>query len=254
MPGRLHNKSIIVTGAASGIGRETAIAIAREGGKVACSDVNETGTDMTVDMIKEFKGQAFCHRADVSKAEEVSVLVDETVQRFGRLDGAFNNAGIEGVQCPLADCPPETWDRAIGVNLVGTFNCMKYEIRAMLRTKGGSIVNNSSILGYVGFPNASAYVAAKHGVLGLTKTGALDYATQGIRVNAVCPGFIETPMLERGGITTNPELRQMVVNLHPMKRMGTANEIAESVIWLLSDTSSFVTGVAIPVDGGYLSQ
>lgn len=250
----MQGKVVLVTGAASGIGRVSAIRFAEEGAKVCCSDINETGTDATVATIREAKGEAFCHRCDVSKADEVQKTVDEVVQRYGRLDCAFNNAGIEGALCPLADCPPEVWDRAINVNLVGTFNCMKFEIRAMLRHGGGSIVNNSSILGLVGFANASAYVAAKHGILGLTKTAAIEYGTQNVRINAVCPGFIETPMLERGGITTSPETRKAISELHAMKRLGRSEEVAEAVLWLFSNAASFVTGVALPVDGGYLTQ
>ncbi len=254
MTGRLQDKVIIVTGAASGIGRASALCLAEEGASVVVADVSVQGGQETVKMITGTGAKAIFVKCDVSNASEVKAMVAKTVETYGRLNCAFNNAGIEGVNAPVADYPDEIWDKAIGVNLIGVYHCMKHEIRAMLNSGGGSIVNNSSILGAVGFPNASAYVSAKHGVLGLTKTAALEYATQGIRVNAVCPAFIETPMLERGGITTNPELRKYVIDLHPMKRMGKPEEIAESVIWLFSDAASFVTGTALFIDGGYVSQ
>jgi len=250
----LQDKVIIVTGAASGIGRAASLCFAEEGAKVVVADISVKGGEETVESIKDTGAEAMFVRCDVSNIVDVRAMVEGTVRAYGRLNCAFNNAGIEGVNAPVADYPDEIWDKAIGVNLIGVYHCMKYEIQAMLKSGGGSIVNNSSILGAVGFANASAYVAAKHGVLGLTKTAALEYATQGIRVNAVCPGFIETPMLERGGITTNPELRKLVTDLHPMKRMGKPEEIAESVIWLFSDAASFVTGTSLFIDGGYVSQ
>lgn len=205
-------------------------------------------------MIKSAGGDATFVKCDVSVVGDAKNMVERAVEKYGKLDCAFNNAGIEGVNAPVADYPDEIWDKAIGVNLIGVYHCMKYEIEQMLKTGGGSIVNNASILGLVGFAQASAYVAAKHGVLGLTKTAAIEYATKGIRVNAVCPGFITTPMLERGGITTNPELMKFVTDLHPMKRMGKPEEIAESVIWLFTEASSFVTGISLLVDGGYTAQ
>ena len=250
----MQDKVIIVTGAASGIGRAASLCFAEEGAKVVVADISVKGGEETVESIKDTGAEAMFVRCDVSNIVDVRAMVEGTVRAYGRLNCAFNNAGIEGVNAPVADYPDEIWDKAIGVNLIGVYHCMKYEIQAMLKSGGGSIVNNSSILGAVGFANASAYVAAKHGVLGLTKTAALEYATQGIRVNAVCPGFIETPMLERGGITTNPELRKLVTDLHPMKRMGKPEEIAESVIWLFSDAASFVTGTSLFIDGGYVSQ
>lgn len=254
MVNRLKDKVVIVTGAGSGIGRASSICFAEEGAKVVVSDISIRGGEETVEMIKNSGWEGTFVKCDVTAIGEVKDLVDQTVRTYGRLDCAFNNAGIEGVNAPVADYPDEVWDKAIGVNLIGVYHCMKYEISAMLKTGGGSIVNNSSILGMVGFANASAYVAAKHGVLGLTKTAAIEYATQGIRVNAVCPGFIETPMLERGGITTQPALRKFVTDLHPMKRLGKPEEIAESVIWLFTDAASFVTGIALLIDGGYVSQ
>ncbi len=254
MVGRLVGKVIIVTGAASGIGRASALCFAEEGAKVVVADVAVQGGQQTVKMIADTGSEALFVKCDVSNIAEVKSMVERTVETYGKLNCAFNNAGIEGVNAPLADYPDEIWDKAIGINLIGVYHCMKHEIPAMLKSGGGSIVNNSSILGVVGFANASAYVAAKHGVLGLTKTAAIEYATQGIRVNAVCPGFIETPMLERGGITSNPELRKFVTDLHPMKRMGKPEEIAESVIWLFSDAASFVTGTSLFIDGGYVSQ
>ncbi len=254
MAGRLKDKVIIVTGAASGIGKASALCFADEDAKVVVSDVSVQAGEETATRIRETGRNAIFVKCDVSRVEDVKALVEKTVQEFGRLDGAFNNAGIEGVNSPVADYPDEIWDKAIGVNLIGVYHCMKHEIRAMLKTGGGSIVNNSSILGLVGFANASAYVAAKHGVLGLTKTAAIEYATQGIRVNAVCPGFIETPMLERGGISTQPAIKKMITDLHPMKRMGRPEEIAESVIWLFTEASSFTTGIALLIDGGYVSQ
>jgi NAD(P)-dependent dehydrogenase (short-subunit alcohol dehydrogenase family) len=251
---RLEGKVVIVTGGGSGIGRASALCFADEGAKVVVGDVSVQGGEETVRMISASGGDALFVKCDVSVIADAKEMVQKTVEWYGKLDCAFNNAGIEGINAPVADYPDEVWDKAIGVNLIGVYHCMKHEIPAMLKSGGGSIVNNSSILGMVGFANASAYVAAKHGVLGLTKTAAIEYATKGIRINAVCPGFIETPMLERGGITTNPEIRKMITDLHPMKRMGKPEEVAESVIWLFSDAASFVTGSAIFIDGGYVSQ
>ncbi len=254
MADRLKGRIIIVTGGGSGIGRAAAYCFCREGAQVVVADVSVTGGEETVKKIKSGGGDAVFVKCDVSKAQEVKAMVDECVDTFGGLNCAFNNAGIEGIQAPTADYSEDIWDKAIHINLIGVYLCMKYEIPEMLKSGGGSIVNMSSILGLVGFPGASAYVAAKHGVVGLTKTAAIEYATQGIRVNAVCPAFILTPMLERGGITTNPEMMKYVSDLHPMKRMGKPEEVAESVIWLFTDAASFVTGTSLLVDGGYLSQ
>lgn len=181
-------------------------------------------------------------------------MVKTTVETYGRLDFACNNAGIEGTQALTADYPLDMWNRVLAVNLNGVFLCMKYEIPQMLKQGAGAIVNVDSILGKVGFQSASAYVAAKHAVLGLTKTAAIEYAAQGVRVNAVCPGFIATPMLERGGMVEGTEMYKMVSDLHPIKRLGKPEEVAAAVIWLCSDESSFVEGTGLLVDGGYVAQ
>jgi len=248
------DKVALVTGAGSGIGRATSLAFARDGARVVVSDVDAKGGEETVRLIREAGGEAHFVHADVSNAAQVSSMIDETVAVYGRLDYACNNAGIAGESHATADYPEDAWRRVIDINLTGVWLCMKYEIPEMLRVGGGAIVNMSSILGTVGFANAVAYVTAKHGLIGLTQTSALEYAAQGIRVNAVCPGFIATPMLENAGLLSDPVAHQMLVNLHPIKRLGTSEEIAEAVVWLCSDASSFVTGHAMLVDGGYTAQ
>jgi NAD(P)-dependent dehydrogenase (short-subunit alcohol dehydrogenase family) len=250
----MQNKVSIITGGASGIGRATAIAFARKGGRVVVADLVDEAGEETVRMIEKAGGEAIFVRTDVSNDVDVRNMVERTVKSFGRLDYAFNNAGIEGVQAATAEFSMDEWNRVIGINLTGVWLCMRYQIPQMLKRGGGVIVNNASILGHVGFANASAYVASKHAVLGLTKTAAIEYATQGIRVNAICPAFIETPMLERGGLTTDPKVYEMIAGLHPMKRLGTVEEIANATIWLFSDEASFVTGHALLVDGGYVAQ
>jgi NAD(P)-dependent dehydrogenase (short-subunit alcohol dehydrogenase family) len=205
-------------------------------------------------LIRDSGGKAFFVKTDVSISSDVDVMVRQTIETFGRLDYAFNNAGIERVQAPAADFPEDIWERVIAVNLTGVWHCMRYQIPHMLKQGGGVIVNNASILGKVGFANASAYVASKHGVLGLTKTAAIEYATQGIRINAICPAFIKTPMLERGGLTTKPEVYQMIADLHPMKRLGKSEEIAAAVVWLCSDEALSMPGHAMLIDGGYVAQ
>jgi NAD(P)-dependent dehydrogenase (short-subunit alcohol dehydrogenase family) len=205
-------------------------------------------------MIKESGGEAMFIETDVTKAGDVEAMVRQAVETYGRLDYAFNNAGIEGVQTPTADFPEDIWKKVININLVGVWQCMRHEIPQMLKRGGGVIINNASILGLVGFANASAYVASKHAVLGLTKTAAIEYATKGIRINAVCPAFIETPMLERGGLTTNPEVYEMLAGLHPMKRLGKPQEVAAAVVWLCSEEASFITGHTMLIDGGYVAQ
>lgn len=254
MARQFEGKVALVTGASSGIGRACVRAFAREGARVIVADLSVTGGEETVRLVKAAGGDAAFVRCDVTQSAEVARMVEQTTQIYGRLDYACNNAGITGALALTADYPEDDWQRVIGVNLTGVWLCMKHEISAMLTHGGGSIVNISSILGAVGTMNASAYVAAKHGVVGLTKAAALEYATQGIRINAVQPGFITTPMIERVGIIEGTERYDMIAARHPMQRLGTPEEIAATVIWLCSDAASFVTGHAMRVDGGYVAQ
>lgn len=246
----LQGKVAVVTGAGSGIGRAVAQAYAREGAAVLASDVNEAGGRETCEEIAAAGGRAGFFRADVSRAAECAALADEAVRAFGGLDVACNNAGIGGAIAPVAEQPIEAWDRVVAVNLSSVFYCMRAQIPRMLERGGGAIVNMASILGAVGFAGSAGYVAAKHGILGLTRTAALEYAARGIRVNAVGPAFIETPLLS--GL--DAAARAGLVALHPIGRLGRPEEVAELVLWLSSPAASFMGGAYVPVDGGYLSR
>ena len=248
----LEKKVAVVTGAASGIGRAVAELYAREGAGVVVSDVGDPGGAETVESIKKAGGRAVYFHCDVSSAADCEKLVEFTAGQFGRLDIACNNAGIGGESNPTGSYSPDGWDRVIGINLSGVFYCMRYEIPLMLKSGGGVIVNMASILGQVGFANAPAYVAAKHGVVGLTRSAALEYTRQNIRVNAIGPAFINTPMIS--GLEAEPELHKMLVGLHPIGRLGEPGEVAELALWLSSDKASFVSGAYYAVDGGYLAQ
>ena len=247
------DKVALVTGAGSGIGRAAARIFAREGAKVAAADVNRASAEETVGMIREEGGEAFGLRADVSKAAEVESMVDAVVETYGRLDCAFNNAGIEGALASTADYTEVDWAPVIAVNLTGVWLCMKYEIPRLLETGGGAIVNTSSAAGLLGAPRMPAYVASKHGVVGLTKTAALEYAKSGVRVNAVCPGVIDTSMVGRLK-ERRPRMFEKIVRGEPIGRIGRPEEIAETAVWLCSDAASFVTGHAMSVDGGIVAQ
>lgn len=246
------DKVAIVTGSGSGIGQITAKFYAREGAKVVVSDVDVQGGKETVEMISSDGGEATFIEADVSRPEDCENLVKSTVDRFGRLDIACNNAGIAGEQKPTADYSIEGWQKLISINLSGVFYCMKYEIPAMLNVGGGSIVNIASILGKVGFAGAPAYVTSKHGVVGLTQNAAVEYGQNGIRVNAVGPGFIHTPMIS--DLEQDKEVSAQLIALHPIGRLGKPEEVAELVLWLSSEKASFVTGSYYPIDGGYLAR
>jgi len=249
-----ERRVVLVTGASSGIGRATALAFAREGAGVLVADVDLERGPETVRLIEQEGGNATFAPCDVTRARDCEAVVSLTLKTYGRLDCAFNNAGIEGRQVPVAEYPEDAWRRVLDVNLNGVFLCMKHEIHAMTAQGGGAIVNCASILGMVGMATVSAYVAAKHGVIGLTRTAAIEYAAQGIRVNAVCPGFIETPMLERGGFSNDPDRRRATEALHPIRRLGKPDEVAAAVLFLCSRGASFITGHALLVDGGYVAQ
>jgi len=254
MTGRLEHVVGLVTGGASGIGRATAVAFARAGAKVVLADVVVEGGEEVARLVNEAGGEAVFVKCDVSSAAEVEAMINKAVAAFGRLDCAFNNAGIEGDWALVADCEEPNWDRTIDVNLKGVWLCMKYEIRQMLTQGCGAIVNMSSVSGLVGDPGHPAYAASKHGVAGLTKSAALEYATAGIRVNAVCPAAVRTPMIERT-LIAQPELSwQSLARGHPMGRIAEPEEVAEAVLWLCSDAASFVTGHLLVLDGGLVAQ
>ena len=249
-----EGKVALITGGGSGIGRATTHAFARKGASVAIVDIDREKAEETARQIERYGAEALVVEADVADADAVASMAEEVMDGFGRLDCACNSAGLESTKVPIADYTEEDFDRMININLRGVWLCMKYEIRRMLEGRGGAIVNVASALGKVGFEKKSAYVAAKHGVLGLTKAGALEYAQDDIRINAVCPSFIDTPMQIRTGTLIHPEQLDEVVQRHPVGRFGTPEEVAEAILWLASDEASFVTGQALSVDGGYTAQ
>ncbi len=242
----------IVTGAASGIGKSVAKLYAQNGIAVVLSDVNQEPGEQVAEQIRQAGGQAIFVASDVSQPADCERMVAVALEQYGRLDYACNNAGIGGEQNLTADYSIEGWEKILSINLSGVFYGMKYQIPAILKSGGGAIVNMASILGQVGFSGSVGYVAAKHGVLGLTQGAALEYAAQGIRINAVGPGFISTPLIQE--LEADDGLNSMLVSLHPMGRLGKPEEVAELVMWLSSEKSSFVTGAYYPVDGGYLAR
>ena len=254
MSKQFTNKVALITGGSDGIGRATALAFAEQGANLAIADINAKGGEETVAIVREIGGQATFIQTDVTKSDEVETLVAKTIEIYGQLDYAFNNAGItEGTPTSnVAECEEEVWDNVINVNLKGVWLCMKYEIRHMLTQGHGAIVNTASIYGLVGVAGATAYNASKHGVVGLTKSGALQYAQQNIRINAICPGFTRTAMIQH--LTNEPEIETRLIERHPIGRLGNPEEIAQSVLYLCSDAASFVTGHSFAADGGYTAQ
>jgi NAD(P)-dependent dehydrogenase (short-subunit alcohol dehydrogenase family) len=253
MTGILESKVALITGAGSGIGRATAKIFAREGARLVLVDVVEKGGQETLQMIKEGGAEAIFCKTDVSKAAEVDAAVTAAVARYGRLDCAFNNAGIGGAGRLTHEYTEEEWNRVISINLTGVWLCIKAEITQMLKQGSGAIVNTSSIMGLTGAIRVPAYTAAKHGVAGLTKAAALEYGRHGIRINAVCPAPIYTPLL-MSGFEKRPDIEQRYIRSEPRKRLGQPEEVGEAVAWLCSDRASYVTGVPMPVDGGYMAQ
>jgi len=248
---KLIDKVAIVTGAGSGIGQAIAILFAKEGAKVVVSDIDDLGGQITVEKIISLGADAIYVHSNSSIAKDNEILVEKTLNHYGKLDISCNNAGIGGPSHPVGDYPIEDWEKVISINLSGVFFGMKYQINAMQKNGGGNIINMSSILGTVGFAQAGTYTAAKHGVIGLTKTAALEYGTQNIRINAICPGFIKTPLLDK---SLNEESLTFIASKHALMRLGTSEEVAQMALWLASNDSSFVTGAEYLVDGGYTAQ
>lgn len=254
MTGMLEGKVILVTGGSTGIGRATSRILGREGATVVVADLQDAAGEETVAAVQAAGGRAEYRHLDVGDHAAVRALVADIAARHGGLDGAFNNAGIEGPTAKILELPPADWDRVLRVNLTGVYACMQAEVEQMMKQKrGGAIVSTSSGAGLIGIPGAAAYNSSKHGVVGLTKTVALEYARYDIRVNAVCPGFIDTPMLDR--VTdASVKIREQLIGAVPMRRVARPEEIGEAVAWLLSPRASYVTGVALPVDGGWVAQ
>ena len=247
---QLENKVALITGSGSGIGKAAAILFAEQGAKVVISDINESHGHSTVEELKKKGGVAFFIKADSSKPEDNEALIKQTIQKYGRLDIAVNNAGIGGPLSATGEYPIDGWQKVIDINLSGVFYGLRYQIPVMLE-KGGSIINVASILGQAGTKFSPAYVAAKHGVVGLTKAAALEYADKNIRINSIGPGYIKTPLVMN---SLDDAARNALVGLHPIGRLGESEEIAELILWLASSKSSFVTGAYYPIDGGYLAQ
>jgi len=247
---QLENKVALITGSGSGIGKAAAILFAEQGAKVVISDINESHGHSTVEELKKKGGDAFFIKADSSKPEDNEALIKQTIQKYGRLDIAVNNAGIGGPLNATGEYPIDGWQKVIEINLSGVFYGLRYQIPVMLE-KGGSIINVASILGQAGTKFSPAYVAAKHGVVGLTRAAALEYANKNIRINSVGPGYIKTPLVMK---SLDDAARNALVGLHPIGRLGESEEIAELILWLASSKSSFVTGAYYPIDGGYLAQ
>ncbi|REJ83571.1 MAG: short chain dehydrogenase [Bacteroidetes bacterium] len=251
MENNFKDKVALITGASFGIGRATAIAFANKGAKVVLADWLEN--DEVLKTIQASGAESFFVKCDVSSTSDIQRMIKETHKKFGRLDYAFNNAGIEGVMGNTVECSEENWEKTISINLKGVWNCMKHEIPEILKQGGGAIVNCASIAGLVGYQGLPAYVASKHGVIGLTKTAALEFAKSGIRINAVCPGAIKTPMIDR--ITGNKkEVEEQFAAMEPIGRLGQPDEVANAVLWLCSIEASFVTGISMAVDGGWIAQ
>ena len=247
------DKVAIITGGSSGIGRATAIALAKDGVKVTIAARRATEGEETVQLVKESGSEGSFVKTDVTKEDDVKSLVEKTVKVYGRLDYAFNNAGIEEMMTPFVEQTSDTFDQIMNVNVKGVWLSMKYEIPEMIRSGGGAIVNNSSVAGLMGFPQMPIYIASKHAVLGLTKSAALEYAKSGIRINAVAPGGVETDMVERM-VEDNKQFLETVKSMHPIGRIAKPEEIANAVVWLLSDKASFVLGHTLLIDGGMVSR
>ena len=251
---KLENKTVFITGGLSGIGKACALAAAKEGANVAIAYRKSATADKAIEEMKKQNAKAIFIECDVAVFVQVQAAVEKVVSVFGALDVALNSAGIGGDPNKIGDMTEQAWLNTIGINLSGVFYCMKHELAQMSKQKSGVIVNMSSVLGKVGFATLSHYVAAKHGVIGLTQTAALEYAAEGIRVNAICPGFVDTPMITKSSIGKHAEVKQHIIDLHPMKRMGKAEEIANSFVFLACDDSLFVTGTALEIDGGFLAE
>ena len=252
MTQELQGRVAIVTGGTSGIGRDTAVLFAKAGAKVVVAGRREAEGNETVEQVRASGGDGFFVKTDVAKAADVENLVQQTVRKYGKVDVAFNNAGIEGVWSPIADQTEADWDATIDINLKGTWLCMKHQIRQMVQQgKGGAIVNMASVAGWIGAPGAAAYCSSKHAVIGLTKSAALETAADGIRINVICPAVIETPMGDR--IFGSPEIKPVMESFHALGRFGTPMEVAEAVLWMCTDRASFMTGQSLILDGGFLA-
>lgn len=250
---QLDGKIALITGGSSGIGRETAVLFAQHGASLAIADLNPDGGQDTVQLIREAGGTAVFIQTDVAQAAQVENMVNEVMREYGRLDIAFNNAGIEGAPVRTMDVIEAEFDQILAVNAKGVWLCLKYEIQQMLRQGSGSIINTASVAGLIGAHSMSAYAASKHAVVGLTRTAAVEYARKGIRINAVCPAIIRTAMVERA-IAQLPQLEHGAIQNNPSRRLGNPNEVAQAVLWLASDASSFTTGATLTVDGGLTAQ